>query len=88
MLEWYELGHTYFDLMDSTEEMIRKAWQHVQEEQSIEPVTYITYQGEKIELQEKWYRYTVRELLKEHAGMDLDEIQELSAFQQKLKRSE
>lgn len=60
MLEWYEQGVDYKTGMDQTEELVK----HCARKMSVSP---------NIEVFESWPRYRVRDLMLEHAGIDLDE---------------
>lgn len=84
MLEWYHLDGTYEDIMDDTEDLILHILKKLNKEETI------TYQGQKIhfgrELPDRnegfdhkgrWPRRSVRALLKEHAGLELEEIIEV-----------
>lgn len=96
MLEWYELGNTYMDLMDSTEELVRFIIQFLAEkglkrfgggrlqgvgDSKLNTTPYdlppVTYQGQTINFGKKWHRVTVRDALREHVGVELEDIQEL-----------
>jgi lysyl-tRNA synthetase, class II len=64
MLEFYQAYATYKDLMVLTEEMFRKAADHVAGS------TEVTYQGNRIDFASPWKQMTLYEALESLAGID------------------
>jgi lysyl-tRNA synthetase, class II len=81
MLEWYELSHTYFDLMQSTEDLIAQIIKFLDQKFSRQSNFTITYQTQPINFSKPWDRITVRECLKKYAGIELEQITELPDLQ-------
>jgi lysyl-tRNA synthetase class 2 len=65
MLELYEAFVDYHDIMELTEEMVAHAAR-----QSI-GTTEISFGGESIDLAPPWQRLTMRDAIREHAGVDV-----------------
>lgn len=66
MLEWYRTGVDYAGIMDETEALVK----HVAEKATFR--TVIERNGRIIDLAKPWERFTVREAMAKHAGIDLD----------------
>lgn len=66
-IEFYKAYIDYHGVMDLTERMVAFVAQH------IHGTTKIPYQGHTIELAPPWRRVTLREAIKEHAGIDYAE---------------
>lgn len=64
LLEWYEAGSSYFDLMTQTEKLIRFL---TNQESSL------IFQGQKINLQTPWLRLSMREAWLKYAKIDLND---------------
>lgn len=89
MLEWYHLNADYFDLMDDTEQLVQKMIADLAKEQvsSSEVLRSFSeartkegktmYQGVEIDFSGPWHRKSVRELLREHVGVELEQIVEI-----------
>lgn len=76
MLEWYHLNATYLDLMSDCEALLRFALQQINPETDFT----ISYQGEQIDLNGDWPGFSVPNLLKEYAGVELADIQAVTDF--------
>ena len=64
LLEWYESGAKYFDLMKRVEDLVRfLAGEN----------TSINYQNKEIKIAEPWLRISLREAWQKYAGVDLNE---------------
>lgn len=64
LLEWYEIGSTYEDLMKQTEELVK----FLMNNESI-----LTFQGQKINLQTPWLRLSMQEAWLKYAKVDLND---------------
>lgn len=82
MLEWYQVGETYFDLMDTTENLVRKIIDYLKEKnlKNFQNNYKISYSEQEIDFGKSWDRFSVRELLEKYAGISLDEITEFDDF--------
>ncbi|MCA9387062.1 hypothetical protein KC669_03435, partial [Candidatus Dojkabacteria bacterium] len=94
MLEWYQVGDNYFDLMDTTEELVRYIITFINEKsERPHPVPInrnhpllkgegykLNYQGQEIDFGTKWDRFSVRELLRKHVNIELEEIELVENF--------
>ena len=78
MLEWYQLNSTYFDLMDTTEQLLSHILNYLKNNDP--KIQKIIYQNEEINFKKKWERTTVRKLLKKFSGITLEEIQAVESF--------
>ena len=67
-LELYQAYADYFDMMDIFEEIMERV--------AIEICgsTRITYQGTELDLKRPWRRITVKEAMKQFAGVDMDSV--------------
>ncbi|ACL68836.1 lysine--tRNA ligase [Halothermothrix orenii] len=68
MLELYQAQADYHDMMDLTEDLIYNVAKKVL------GTTKISYQGQEIDLTPPWNRVTMVEAVKEHTGVDFNEI--------------
>lgn len=68
MIELYQAYADYNDMMELTENMIAYVCKE------IHGTTKITYQGTEIDFAPPWRRITMKEAVKEYAGVDFDEI--------------
>lgn len=71
MLEWYEMGKTYRDIAETTENLILKTYQEIQKKLHRPPTNLLIYQNMKIDLTPPWPRFTLQELFQKYAQMDL-----------------
>ncbi|MCF8110622.1 MAG: EF-P lysine aminoacylase GenX [Desulfobacteraceae bacterium] len=67
MLEWYETGADYNDMMARTEELVWFVCRHVLKKE------HLDYQGTRIDPCPPWPRITVAEAFRRHAGKDMFE---------------
>lgn len=68
MIELYEAFADYNDMMEITENMIAYVCEKVN------GTTKVTYQGTEIDFMPPWNRITMVDAVKEHAGVDFNEI--------------
>lgn len=68
MIELYEAFADYNDMMEITENMIAYVCEKVN------GTTKVTYQGTEIDFMPPWNRVTMVDAVKEHAGVDFNEI--------------
>lgn len=67
-IELYEAYTDYYGMMDLAENMVRAIAQEVL------GTTHITYQGQEIDLETPWKRWTMTEAVKHYTGIDFDTI--------------
>lgn len=67
-IELYEAYADYNDMMDITENMVAYICEKVN------GTTKVTYQGTEIDFKPPWRRVTMVDVVKEHAGIDFNEI--------------
>jgi len=81
MLEWYEQGSNYENVMQTTEQLFEFIAKAVDKGDGI-----IEYGGQKVNLQTPWQRLSVNELFKRYISIDLEETwdQEARGFSVKL----
>jgi EF-P lysine aminoacylase GenX len=80
MMEWYEVGNNYNDLMDTCEEMINFVINFL-DEKKLETYDFSIKKRKfgdlEIDFGGKWQRYSIRELFKKYLNTDLEDIQTL-----------
>ncbi|MBI3574075.1 MAG: lysine--tRNA ligase [Gammaproteobacteria bacterium] len=78
MLEFYQAYADYHDLMNLTEEMLRRLAEHVFGDPTV------TYQGEQYDFGKRFERLTLKQAVQRHnpklAGSDLETVEKLSAY--------
>ncbi len=88
MLEWYQVGETYNDLMDTTEELVQFIINFIKNSKSQSSNSKqisnhkISYQGQEIDFGGKWDRFSVRELLRKYSNIELEDIQDVDDFRE------
>ncbi len=82
MLEWYQVGETYFDLMNTCEDLVKSILDYLIKKQHpyFTNGYKINYAGLTIDFSQKWDRFSVRELLKKYVDINLEDIIELEDF--------
>lgn len=86
MLEWYELGNNYFDLMNSTEELFLEIKKFLDSKFNREFSPIITYQNQEIDLSPSWDRVSVPEALEKYTGIKLENVVEVVDFRNAAKK--
>ncbi|GAB4285225.1 MAG: hypothetical protein Kow0081_2870 [Candidatus Dojkabacteria bacterium] len=80
MLEWYELGHNYLDLMISAERLIQFIISFIRDKKLKRypfEKNELTFSNNTISLESPWYRFSVRELLLKYLDVELEMIYNL-----------
>lgn len=80
ILEWYETGVTYFDLMDECEELLRYMYDFVGGNVLNQSERWLEYQGNKMNLSLPWERISVAEAFKKYCDIGIDELLDESAL--------
>lgn len=71
MLEWYEMGKNYMDIVDRTEKMVLEIYHQILKKQNKPITNVLPYQGINIDLTPPWHRLTLQEAFLKMANMDL-----------------
>jgi elongation factor P--beta-lysine ligase len=71
MLEWYEMDKNYLDIANTTQKLILSIYHSLLKKQNKSITNTLTYQNQKINLSSPWYFFTLKELFKKFANMDL-----------------
>ncbi len=87
MLEWYELGHNYFDLMATTEKLFKEIKQDINAKFHLGDSLEIIYDGKKISLEGEFPKISIRNALKDFSGINLEEIQDIEDFRKVAKEN-
>jgi elongation factor P--(R)-beta-lysine ligase len=74
ILEWYETGATYFDVMDECEGLLRYIFDFVHGELSVDGERWLGYQGNRMNLSLSWERITVVEAFKKYCDIGIDDL--------------
>lgn len=82
MLEYYAAYWNYADNMDFTERMLTRVV-----ERAIGGLRF-TYQGQEVDFSPPWPRKTMRELVLEYAGIDIDAARDRESLLQAMKEKE
>jgi elongation factor P--beta-lysine ligase len=71
MLEWYEMNKNYKDITKTTKKLILYSLHLIQKKLKLPQTDLIVYQDKKINLNDNWYQFTLKELFQKYAHMDL-----------------
>lgn len=82
MLEWYEVGYDYNQLMKTTEELFLQIKKTLDNKFNRDFSTKIDYQGQVIDIAGPWHRITVEEGLRKYAGVELNQIQTIEQIRE------
>ena len=82
LLESYEAYADYTTVMSMVEEMVAAVAQQVVGS------CHITYGGQELDLTPPWTRRSLREALREYAGVDVDQYQDASSLAQRMRELE
>lgn len=74
MLEWYRENADYKDIMQDVRFLILDIKKNVDRYLKREMSSVLEYQGKKINLENNWSVYSLKDLFKEHASIDLEDI--------------
>lgn len=82
MLEWYELNHNYFDLMNTFEELINIIRKDLNNKYNFDNSNNIKYGDNIIDLTPPFPKYSIKELLKKYSNINLNDIQNIKSFRE------
>lgn len=82
MLEWYDVGMNYRQLMQDCEVMITEAVKYISGKLGKEYTGQISYQGQNIDLSKEWYRFSISELVEKYLKTTLAQITDLAALKE------
>ena len=71
MLEWYEMNKTHHDIAKTTQELILNCYHSVLKKQNKKLTSILNYQNQNIDLSSPWYEFTLSQLFREYANIDL-----------------
>ncbi|MBU1130266.1 hypothetical protein KKE45_03010, partial [Patescibacteria group bacterium] len=71
LLEWYEINKNYKHIAKTTQNLILKTHQHIQARINKPPTNILQYQNLSIDLTPPWPIFTLKELFKKYANIDL-----------------
>jgi len=73
MLEWYEMNKNYHDIAQTTQKLIIDVYHKILKKQNKKNTNILTYQNQTIDLTSPWYSFTLQQLFKEYANIDLSQ---------------
>ncbi|MBU4264891.1 hypothetical protein KKC08_01795 [Patescibacteria group bacterium] len=71
LLEWYEINKNYKHIAQTTQKLILKTHQHIQKRLNNSPTNILQYQNISIDLAPPWPTFTLKQLFKKYANIDL-----------------
>lgn len=71
MLEWYEMGKNYHDIAKTTQKLILNIYHKILKKQHKDITNLLTYQNQTVDFTSPWHSFTLEELFKKHANIDL-----------------
>ena len=71
MLEWYEMNKNYRDIAKTTKKLVLNSLHFIQKKLKQPQTDFIIYQGQKINLGDNWYQFTLQQLFQKYASIDL-----------------
>ena len=71
MLEWYEMNKNYKDIAKTTQNLILDVYHKILKKQDKKITNILTYQGQTIDLTPPWHSFTLQQLFKDYANIDL-----------------
>ena len=71
MLEWYEMAKNYRHIAKTTQKLILKVFDGIQQKQGLKPTNLLKYQNQTIDLTPPWPSATLNSLFKKYANLDL-----------------
>jgi lysyl-tRNA synthetase class 2 len=73
MLEWYEMNKNYLDIAETTENLVLETYHRILKKLNKSETNILNYQGISIDLTPPWHYFTLKDLFKNMAHMDLTE---------------
>ena len=73
MLEWYEMNKNYKDIAQTTQKLILDVYHNILKKQHKSITNILTYQDQAIDLSSPWYSFTLQQLFKDYANIDLSQ---------------
>ena len=71
MLEWYEMNKNYKDIAKTTQKLILDVYHKILKKQDKKITNILTYQGQTIDFTPPWHSFTLQQLFKDYANIDL-----------------
>lgn len=82
MLEWYDLGANYFDLMEDCEQLILQIKHFIDHKNKRTISNTLEYGDQKIDLTPPYHRFSMEQVFLEYAQIDLQKNQQLEQIKQ------
>lgn len=73
MLEWYEMNKNYHDIANTTQNLILDIYHKILKKQNKSVTNILKYQNQTIDLTSPWYSFTLQQLFKDYANIDLSQ---------------
>lgn len=73
MLEWYEMNKNYKDIAKTTQKLVLDVYHKILKKQHKSITTILNYQNQDIDLTSPWYSFTLQQLFKDYANIDLSQ---------------
>ncbi len=80
MLEWYEIGKNYKDLVKTTQDLVMYIYRAILKYLNKKPTNLLKYQDQTIDLSSPWYSFTLKQLFSNFADLDLSKNLTFSAI--------
>ncbi len=73
MLEWYEMNKNYKDIAQTTQTLILNVYHQILKKLNLPQTNILNFQGQQIDLTPPWHSFTLQQLFKEYADIDLSQ---------------
>lgn len=73
MLEWYEMNKNYKDIAQTTQNLVLDVYHQILKKLNLSQTDILNYQNQQIDLSSPWHTFTLQQLFKEYADIDLSQ---------------
>jgi lysyl-tRNA synthetase class 2 len=73
MLEWYEMDKNCHDIAQTTQKLILDVYHKILRKQQKNITNILNYQDQTVDLSAPWYSFTLQQLFKDYANIDLSQ---------------
>lgn len=73
MLEWYEINKNYKDIAQTTQDLVLDVYHQILKKLNLTKTNILNYQDQQIDLSSPWYSFTLQQLFKEYADIELSQ---------------
>lgn len=80
ILEWYRAYASYEEIMDDTEELVRKLTAQLLDGK------HLTYAGHRVDVSSPWERVKVKDLFRRYAHIEYEDFEDVEKFRKVLKK--